>query len=197
MFNPNAFYNDEQWQDIVRRCTKLPTDRVYMVMPRNQGKTMFLNMIKTYLEELEKMTKIDETKQYKFSEIIAMVESKALPEGTKVAPNGVFDYLLVCKGSSVNKLYTASGGDVIMFNISMAFSELWTIKLPKEEKFYLKAPDRFFGECDYLNYNSNRNKYEFNTKCNEGEWQTQFTQSEISAMPFKTSFFKKIKVNGE
>ncbi|MDT2011215.1 hypothetical protein [Carnobacterium divergens] len=195
MFNPNAFYNDEQWQDIVRRCTKLPSDRVYMVMPRNQGKTMFLNMMKK-LEELQKMIKIDETKQYKFSEIVRMVEDGELPEGTKVAASGVFDYLLVGKGSNVNKLYNADGNDIAMFNLDMLFSRLWTIKFPKEDKFYLKAPD-CFGEYDYLNYNSNRNKYEFNSNHNDGEWQTKFTQSEISALPFKTSFFKKIKADEE
>lgn len=195
MFNSNAFYNNEQWQDIVRRVTKLPADRIYMVMPRNQGKTMFSNMMKYYLEELEKMTKIDETKQYKFSEIIAMVESDKLPAGTKVSPNGVFDYLLVGEGSNVNKLYTASGGDVIMFNISMAFSELWTIKLPAEDKYYLEAPVAFGLEI-YLNFYNN-DRYELMGKRENDLSKTKFTQSEIDDMPFDINFFEKIKVEGE
>ncbi|MDT1950089.1 hypothetical protein MX630_04945 [Carnobacterium divergens] len=195
MFNPNAFYNDEQWQDIVKRVTDLSTDVLFTVMSRNIEKS---NRMETYLAELEelvKMTKIDETKQYKFSEIIAMVESKALPEGTKVAPNGVFDYLLVGEGSNVNKLYTASGGDVTMFNLSMAFSELWTIKLPKEEQFYLKAPECF--GVKYLNLQFSSGEYFFASSSNTNGFQTKFTQSEISALPFKTSFFEKIKVEDE
>lgn len=194
MFNPNAFYTNEQWQDIVRRCTKLPTDRVYMVMPRNFGKS---NMMKTYLEELEKMTKIDETKQYKFSEIVRMVEDGELPEGTKVAASGVSDYLLVAKELNVNKLTSSDGSDFAMFNLDMLFSRLWIIKLPKEEQFYLKAPDSFERYSVYLNYDKELNKYSLDDKFEIQEFQSKFTQSEISAMPFKTSFFKKIKVDEE
>lgn len=197
MFNPNAFYNDEQWQDIVRRCTKLPTDRAYMVMPRNQGKTMFSNMMKYYLEELEKMTKIDESKHYKFSEIVAMVESDKLPVGTKVAPHNVFDYLIVGKGTNGNNLIDQHGNACIRFNMNLAFRELWTIKLPKEEQFYLKAPDSFEMYSVYLNYDKDLTEYSLGDKTEIQEFQTKFTQSEISAMPFKTSFFEKIKVDEE
>lgn len=193
MFNPNAFYNDEQWQDIVRRCTKLPTDRVYMVMPRNQGKTIFLNMMKK-LEELEKMIKIDETKQYKFSEIVRMVENKELPEGTKVSPNGAFDYLVVGKNTSLNN---ADGSTFVKFNINLAFRKPWTIKLPKEDKYYLKLPGSFESYSVYLNYDKDLTEYSLGDKTEIQELQTKFTQSEISAMPFKTSFFKQIKVEDE
>ncbi|WP_413488093.1 hypothetical protein [Carnobacterium divergens] len=196
MFNPNEFYTNEQWHDIVRRCTKLPTDRVYMVMPRNQGKTMFLNMMKK-LEELEKMIKIDETKQYKFSEIVRMVEDKVLPVGTKVAPHNVFEYLVVGKGTNGNNLIDRYGYACITFNMNLAFREFWTIKLPKEEQFYLKAPDSFEMYSVYLNYDKELKKYSLDDKFEIQEFQSKFTQSEISAMPFKTSFFKQIKVNEE
>lgn len=134
------------------------------------------------------MTKIDETKQYKFSEIIAMVENKELPEGTKVAPNGAFDYLVVGKNASLNN---ADGSTFVKFNINLAFRKPWTIKLPKEDKYYLKAPKLFSVSSSYLQYNSQTRAYSLNSY---GE---PFTQSEIDAMPFDTNFFEKIKMEDD
>ena len=142
------------------------------------------------------MTKIDESKQYKFSEIIAMLENKDLPVDTKVT---------MCHTSV---LYYYSGeGDVGFWLYdrygltpktgSIFISHEWTIKLPKEDKYYLKAPDSFEMYSVYLNYDKELKKYSLDDKFEIQEFQSKFTQSEISAMPFKTSFFKQIKVNEE
>ncbi|SBO18630.1 hypothetical protein [Carnobacterium divergens] len=141
------------------------------------------------------MTKIDETKQYKFSEIVRMVEDRELPVGTKVAASEVTDYLLVAEELNTNKLTSSDGDNIARFNFNMVFSRLWTIKLPKEDKYYLKAPKGF--NSDYLNLNSHTGSYFLAGTGYGNNYQTQFTQSEISAMPFKTSFFEKIKVEDE
>ncbi|MFS7238172.1 hypothetical protein [Carnobacterium divergens] len=145
-----------------------------------------------FWEELEKMTKIDETKQYKFSEIVRMVEDGELPVGTKVAPNGAYDYLVVGKGTSLKNMH---GITSIELNTNLAFRKPWTVKLPKEEQFYLKSPECF--GVKYLNLQFSSGEYFFASSSNTDGFQTKFTQSEISALPFKTSFFKKIKVEDE
>ncbi|MDT1959498.1 hypothetical protein MX629_13820 [Carnobacterium divergens] len=138
------------------------------------------------------MTKIDETKQYKFSEIVRMVEDKELPVGTKVAASEITDYLLVAEGLNTNKLTSSDGDNIARFNFNIVFSRLWTIKLPKEDKYYLKAPD-CFDRC-YLNLELSSGVYFFDDSLNTGTSQTQFTQLEIDDMPFDINFFKKIKV---
>lgn len=143
------------------------------------------------------MTKIDETKQYKFSEIVRMVEEGELPEGTRVSANGAYDYLVVGKKANINKLYNADGNDIVMFNLDMLFSRLWTIKLPKEDKYYLKAPEYFERMCAYLNYNKWTKEYSLESKGPLKGFRIKFTQSEIDAMPFDTNFFEKIKVEDE
>lgn len=139
------------------------------------------------------MTKVDETKQYKFSEIVRMVEDGELPVGTKVAPNGAYDYLVVGKGTSLKNMH---GITSIELNTNLAFKKTWTIKLPKEDKYYLKAPKEFRDK--YLNLNMNSGKYFLSDKSCGDKYQTQFTQSEIDAMPFDTNFFgEPIQVEDE
>ncbi|TFI93112.1 hypothetical protein CKN61_03240 [Carnobacterium divergens] len=145
------------------------------------------------------MTKIYETKQYKFSEIIAMLENKELPEGTKV----------VSVGNDPNKCIVKStlGGDLNLYHylestmpiamFSHYFRKGWTIKLPKEDKFYLKLPDSFERYSCYLNYEKELKKYSLDDKFETEEFQTKFTQSGIDAMPFDTNFFEKIKAEDE
>lgn len=145
------------------------------------------------------MTKIDETKQYKFIEIIAMLDNGELPEGAKV----------VSAGHDSNKSIVKStlGGDLSLYPslestmpIAMFghyFRKGWTIKLPKEDKYYLKAPECFERVCAYLNYNKLTKEYSFESKSPLKGFRIKFTQSEIDAMPFDTNFFEKIKVEDE
>ncbi len=145
------------------------------------------------------MTKIDETKQYKFIEIIAMLDNGELPEGAKV----------VSAGHDSNKSIVKStlGGDLSLYPslestmpIAMFghyFRKGWTIKLPKEDKYYLKAPKLFAKGSSYLNYNEQTKAYFLGSVPFEGGYQSQFTKSEIDAMPFDTNFFEKIKVEDE
>lgn len=143
------------------------------------------------------MTKIDEAKQYKFSEIVRMVEDRELPVGTKVAASETTDYLLVAEGLSTNKLTSSDGDNIARFNFNMVFSRLWTIKLPKEDKFYLKPPSAFVQNIVLiLNIKDNAYFVGFSATRIE-DYQSQFTQSEIDAMPFDTNFFEKIKVEDE
>lgn len=141
------------------------------------------------------MTKIDESKQYKFSEIIAMLENSELPEGTKVT---------LCHSS--NLYYYAGEGDVGFWLYdhygvtprtgSTHINYEWTIKLPKEDKFYLKAPDCFlYTDDNYLNYDIDKNVYYLADNQETSSCQTKFAQKEISAIPFDTTFFgEPIKV---
>ena len=151
-----------------------------------------------FWEELEKMTKIDETKQYKFSEIIAMLENKELPVGT-VLINAYYTEkypYVVAKYSSASLFNSIFEMNLNVLTLNeKTFGYLWTIKLPKEDKYYLKAPKGF--NSDYLNLNSHTGSYFLAGTGYGNNYQTQFTQSEISAMPFKTSFFEKIKVEDE
>lgn len=137
------------------------------------------------------MTKIDESKQYKFSEIIAMLENSELAEGTKVT---------LCHSS--NLYYYAGEGEVGFWLYdhygvtpptgSTHINYEWTIKLPKEDKFYLKAPKRFYHR--YLNFDRNDKTYSLSDKEDTTSYETQFTQKEINSMTFDTKFFEKIKV---
>lgn len=138
------------------------------------------------------MTKIDESKQYKFSEIIAMLENRELPEGTKVT---------LCHSS--NLYYYAGEGKVGFWLYdhygvtpptgSTHINYEWTIKLPKEDKFYLKAPDCFTGFL-FLKHNKNIQKYYTSDKYEDAFTQVKFTQKEIDSMPFDTNFFEKVKL---
>ena len=141
------------------------------------------------------MTKIDESKQYKFSEIIAMLENSELPEGTKVT---------LCHSS--NLYYYAGEGDtgfwlydhygVTLRTGSMHINYEWTIKLPKEDKFYLKAP-KMFCRTPFLNYNKKHPTYFLGGQIEMDEYKTKFTQTEIDSMPFDTTFFEQEKVEDE
>lgn len=142
------------------------------------------------------MTKIDESKQYKFSEIIAMLENKELPVGTEVFMSDQFYPDVYTVESGINVSYGLSkyrncslvAGETSSLNIS----NLWNVRLPKEDKFYLKAPSCFvYG--GFLNYSKNANKY-FLAGGNTGfNVQTQFAQKEIDSMPFDIKFFEKVK----
>lgn len=142
------------------------------------------------------MTKIDETKQYKLSEIVRMLEDSELPKGTiltsELYPNSyplIVDEALYC-----DTLFNKSGDSPELS--SRLIRNYWTIKLPDEDKYYLKAPKEFRDK--YLNLNMNSGKYFLSDKSRGDKYQTQFTQSEIDAMPFDTNFFDEpIKVEDE
>lgn len=136
------------------------------------------------------MSKIDETKQYKFSEIIAMLENKELPEGT-VLENGYFPDCYEVEESGYGfTLFEQKGYKPAPILCSRLINYSWTIKLPKEVKYYLKAPATFANCATWLNFSTQTHAY-FLGDTNEQflGYQTQFTQSEIDAMPFDTSFF--------
>ncbi|MEG0601321.1 MAG: hypothetical protein RR494_14230 [Vagococcus sp.] len=143
------------------------------------------------------MTKIDESKQYKFSEIIAMLENKELAEGTEVFRSDEKDPLKfsVCFGDNNSlELVGVYNLSVISVKVSgLNVGSQWSIKLPKEDKFYLKAPDCFTGFL-FLKYNKNIRKYYTSDKYEDAFTQVKFTQKEIDSMPFDTKFFEKIKV---
>lgn len=140
------------------------------------------------------MTKIDETKQYKFSEIVRMVEDKELPVGTLVNNDA---RTLEVSASWLFMGFTDKDSPYVETIIgSYDINTMWTIKLPKEGEYYLKAPHTFAKCNTWLNLNTQTHAY-FLGDTNEqfSGYQTQFTQSEISAMPFDTSFFgEPIKV---
>lgn len=142
------------------------------------------------------MKKVDETKQYKFSEIVRMLEDSELPKGTiltsELFPNSY--PLIVEEALYCDTLFNKSG-DSPELN-SRLIRNSWTIKLPKEDKFYLKAPKEFNGY--YLNLKIHTGVYFLaDTECGNN-YQTQFTQSEIDDMSFDINFFEKpIKVEGE
>ena len=137
------------------------------------------------------MTKIDESKQYKFSEIIAMLENKELPEGTELtnayySANHVY---VVSKldGFDSDCMFDKRSSSVAHIDIRL-ISYLWSIKLPKEDKFYLKAP-KLFVRGSLLNYNKQTHAYFLDSPAEIEGHQTQFTQTEIDAMHFDTNFF--------
>ncbi|CRH22997.1 hypothetical protein [Carnobacterium maltaromaticum] len=138
------------------------------------------------------MTKIDESKQYKFSEIIAMLDNRELPKGTIVTsehyPNSY--PLIVAESLYCGALHDKSGKSPELTSRLIIHS--WTIKLPKEDKFYLKAPSCFvYG--GFLNYSKNANKYFLAGGDTGFNVQTQFAQKEIDSMPFDIKFFEKVK----
>ena len=139
------------------------------------------------------MTKIDESKQYKFSEIIAMLENSELPLNTCVT-NSVGKGYIARKTPGQNfGLVQKSGMDLKIIITAWDINDLWTITLPKEDKFYLKAPDCFTGFL-FLKHNKNIQKYYTSDKYEDAFTQVKFTQKEIDAMPFDTNFFEKVKV---
>ena len=138
------------------------------------------------------MTKIDESKQYKFSEIIAMLENKELQENSVVEHGNKL--LKVHKNGIGLGLKDVSNNRFIRATISVVdINALWVIKLPKKGKFYLKAPDCFTGFL-FLKHNKNIQKYYTSDKYEDAFTQVKFTQKEIDSMPFDTKFFEKIKV---
>lgn len=142
------------------------------------------------------MKKIDETKHYKFSEIVRMVEDKELPIGTEVRHDEKTLYVESPNGYHYGLQSERYSSYVDAIIGSYDINNIWTIKLPREDKFYLKAPKEFRDK--YLNFGTNLGKYFLSDKSCEGNYQTQFTQSEIDAMPFDTSFFgEPIKVEDE
>lgn len=133
------------------------------------------------------MTKIEERKQYKFSEIIAMLENRELPKGTIVTsehyPNSY--PLIVAESLYCGALHDKSGKSPELTSRLIIHS--WTIKLPKEDKFYLKAPGAF--KSRYLNFHIPNDRYFLSDKSGSEIYQTHFTKKEIDAMPFDTKFF--------
>ena len=136
------------------------------------------------------MTKIDETKQYKFREIVRMLEDKELPVGT-VLKDEYYHEAYVVEGSDWGlTFFEQKGYRNAPILCCCLINYLWTIKLPKEDKYYLKAPDRFAKGSSYLVYNTQTRAYFLDgIIADEAGYQTKFTQSEIDDMPFDTSFF--------
>lgn len=146
------------------------------------------------------MTKIDESKQYKFSEIIAMLEDGELPVESKVI--GIREHKILevkkvdCSCGSYGFYGTENSGPFIDALIGAHdINDLWTIKLPKEDKFYLKLP--FESISPFLHYCYDRKKYEFFSEPLNSSCQGQFTQKEIDDMDFDTTFFEQGKVEDE
>lgn len=175
MINLNQIQSFETWQEAFDGV-KRAVDEYHM----------------KFWEELEKMTKIDESKKYKFSEIVAMLENSELPEGTKLYTcSDLINYHYVGEGEHGAWLFNRFGCSLQLSSLQIVSN--WTIELPKEDKFYLKLPDCFV-EDDFLNYNKRNDSYFLDDKGNNMDDQTHFTKKEIDAMPFDTNFFKKIKV---
>lgn len=133
------------------------------------------------------MTKIDETKQYKFSEIVRMLEEKELPVGTVLGDDYYHENYVVEGAGYGLTLFEQKGYRRSPRLCGRLINCLWTIKLPKEVKYYLKAPAPFGGK--YLNLQFSTGEYFFAGSSNTVAFQTKFTQSEIDDMPFDTSFF--------
>lgn len=143
------------------------------------------------------MTKIDESKQYKFSEIIAMLENKELAEGTVIRrENKIYsDKVLKVESNVVGEVGLISMFEKESIAVAVTLLDInsfWSIGLPKEDKFYLKIP--FRSNDPFLHYRCSDGKYEFFSEEIIGDWQGQFTQHEIDIMPFDTNFFEKVKV---
>ncbi|QXP45180.1 hypothetical protein cd3_054 [Carnobacterium phage cd3] len=141
------------------------------------------------------MIQIDETKNYKFSEIVRMLEDKELPEGT-VLENSYFPDIYEVEETSYGfTLFEKIGiGSAPVLNTKL-INFKWTIKLPKEGKYYLKAPSTFSKCNTWVNLNTQTHAYFLGRSREQLHgYRTRFTQSEIDAMPFDTNFFEKIKV---
>ncbi|KRN66297.1 hypothetical protein [Carnobacterium maltaromaticum] len=136
------------------------------------------------------MTKIDESKQYKFSEIIAMLENKELPIGACVFNPQGDNYNV--KKSTLNYFGLAKKQHIPVQAIISAkdINDLWSIELPKEERFYLTTPGCFDGEHTL---NQWLGKYSFVRGRDAGGKQSRFTQKQIDDIPFDTTFFEKVK----
>ncbi|WP_157456231.1 hypothetical protein [Carnobacterium maltaromaticum] len=140
------------------------------------------------------MTKIDESKQYKFSEIIAMLENKELQENSVVEHGNKL--LKVHKNGIGLGLKDVSNDRFIQATISVVdINAFWVIKMPKEDKFYLKLP--FESLSPFLHYCYDHKKYEFFSEPLNSSCQWQFTQKEIDDMNFDTTFFEKVEVEDE
>ncbi|MGO2961257.1 MAG: hypothetical protein ACTIDE_01830 [Carnobacterium maltaromaticum] len=139
------------------------------------------------------MTRIDESKQYKFSEIAVMLENKELPKGTILFNDYYTNHypLIVTEELYCNALFTKASGEAPKLD-NRLISYSWTIKMPKEDKFYLKAPGAF--KSKYLNLHIPYENYFLSDNCGSETYQTQFTQKEIDTMPFDTNFFEKVKL---
>ena len=141
------------------------------------------------------MTKIDESKRYKFSEIIAMLENSELPLNTCVTNSEGKGYIARKTAGQNFGLVQKSGMDLKIIITARDINDLWTITLPEEDKFYLKAPDAF--KNGYLNLHIINRYYLVNDKYDTTTHRTKFTQKEINTMPFDTEFFEKVKVEDE
>ena len=65
----------------------------------------------------------------------------------------------------------------------------------QEKLFYMIAPKEFSEIGKYLNLDADENKYYMATRTNTNSSKTQFTQSEIDAMPQKfRDFFTQVEV---
>ncbi|WP_413509302.1 hypothetical protein [Carnobacterium maltaromaticum] len=139
------------------------------------------------------MTKIDESKQYKFSEIIAMLENEELPNETNISSGTESFIVLKCMLGTFGLASNKDDSFVKAHITPTDINSYWSIELPKEDKFYLKAPDCFTGFL-FLKHNKNIQKYYTSDKYEDAFTQVKFTQKEIDSMPFDTKFFEKIKV---
>ena len=178
MIKPNQIQSFETWQEAFDGV-KRAVDEYHM----------------KFWEELEKMTKIDESKQYKFSEIIAMLEEGLLPEMTKVLDlsHGVLLYVQESNACEFGLTEKKDPAFIETDISSVHINALWTIELPELEKFYLKAP--FKTKKQYLHYCSDSKEYFFHSTTNETYCcSNKFTQREIDRMTFDTDFFEKVKV---
>lgn len=139
------------------------------------------------------MTKIDESKRYKFSEIIAMLENSELPLNTCVTNSEGKGYIVRKTAGQNFGLVQKSGMDLKIIITARDINDLWTVTLPEEDKFYLRTPS-CFRDLEFLNYNKNDCQYFIYDLFNSNIVKTQFTQKEIDTMPFDTKIFEKIKV---
>jgi hypothetical protein len=141
------------------------------------------------------MTKIDESKQYKFSEIIAMLENKELPAETVIRrENKKYGEKILEIQSNGLDLVEKFGKSNISVSVGIVeINSFWSIKLPKEDKFHLRLPS-CFRDFEFLNYNRKDCQYYIYDLYNSNIVKTQFTQKEIDSMPFDTNFFEKVKV---
>ncbi|CCO12741.2 hypothetical protein BN424_3320 [Carnobacterium maltaromaticum LMA28] len=140
------------------------------------------------------MTKIDESKQYKFSEIIAMLENSELPLNTCVTNSEGKGYIARKTAGQNFGLVQKSGMDLKIIITARDINDLWTITLPEEDKFYLKAPS-CFREFEFLNYSKMDGEYFLDDANESNLCKTKFTEKQIEAMPFDTNFFEKVNVD--
>ncbi|WP_413509882.1 hypothetical protein [Carnobacterium maltaromaticum] len=145
------------------------------------------------------MTKIDESKQYKFSNIITMLENKELAEGTVIRrKNKMYsDKVLKVESNIVGEVGLISMFEKVSIEVAVTLLDInsfWSIELPKEDKFYLKAPNCFM-KGKFLNWDCRKDVDKYFFAGTEENWTitTRFTQKEIDSMPFDTKFFEKIK----